>query len=124
MTREEMEVRRLTAARLFAFKITQGTVARRLGVSRTTASRWYRIYVASGETAMRKRKAPGRPRVLPMDQIKTFMRTPRFRSGKHTTGSIAVDIYEYFGIRYNHDHVGRLLHRIGMEKQGRRWVWV
>ena len=61
LSRDEMERRRLEAAGDLLKGITQARVARKFGVSRTTASRWYRTLEGQGMECLRKRKAPGRP---------------------------------------------------------------
>ena len=42
-------------------KLTLSAVARKFGVSRTTASRWHRTLDRHGMERLHKRKAPGRP---------------------------------------------------------------
>src|ERR1700676_4088902 len=69
LTRDEMESRRLLAARDLQTGLTQSQVARKFGVSRTTASRWNRALSGRGVEALRKRRAPGRPCRLKGDQI-------------------------------------------------------
>ena len=48
LNRDEMERRRLQAAEDLLKGITQARVARKFGVSRTTASRWYRTLDGQG----------------------------------------------------------------------------
>ena len=45
LTRDDMETRRLAAAKELMNGASQSQVARRYGVSRTTASRWHRSIV-------------------------------------------------------------------------------
>jgi len=61
LTRDEMESRRLMAAQDLETGLSQSQVARKFGVSRTTASRWHRAMSGKGVEALRKRRAPGRP---------------------------------------------------------------
>jgi transposase len=68
LNRDEMERRRLEAAGDLLKGITQARVARKFGVSRTTASRWYRTLEGQGMERLRKRKAPGRPSRLSSSQ--------------------------------------------------------
>lgn len=51
------ERRRMDAAGLFAQGFSRAEVGRRLGVSRVTAARWYKLWEASGTEAL---KTPGR----------------------------------------------------------------
>src|SRR3954454_6862255 len=69
LTRDEMESRRLMAAQDLQTGISQSQVARKFGVSRTTASRWHRALNGTGVEALRKRRAPGRPSRLSADQL-------------------------------------------------------
>ena len=58
------EERRLHAAELFAHHVHQAEVARTLGVSRQTVSRWHQRWQADGTAGLGSRGAPGRtPRV-------------------------------------------------------------
>ncbi len=59
LNRDDMETRRLAAAKDLLNGASQSQIARRYGVSRTTASRWYRSIVVKGVDGMRKRRAPG-----------------------------------------------------------------
>ena len=72
LTRDDMETRRLAAAGELLNGVTQSQVARRYGVSRTTASRWHRSIVVKGVDGMRKRRATGRPSRLTADQVDTI----------------------------------------------------
>src|SRR5438874_7342259 len=67
LTREDMETRRLAAAKELLTGVTQSQVARTYGVSRTTASRWHRSIVQRGFDGLRKRRATGRPSRLTAD---------------------------------------------------------
>ena len=70
LTRDEMESRRLMAAQDLQEGLSQSQVARKFGVSRTTASRWNRALSGRGVEALRKRRAPGRPSRLNAEQLK------------------------------------------------------
>src|SRR6266699_6949188 len=69
LTRDEMESRRLLAAQDLQTGLKQSTVARKFGVSRTTASRWHRAVNGRGVESLRKRRAPGRPSRLTAEQF-------------------------------------------------------
>src|SRR5580692_6199209 len=81
LTRDEMESRRLLAADDLQRGLSQSQVARKFGVSRTTASRWHRALNGRGVEALRKRRAPGRPSRLSVDQLhlvaEVYQRGPR-----------------------------------------------
>ena len=128
ITREDMETRRLAAARELLTGITQSQVARRYGVSRTTASRWQRSIVLKGYEGLRKRRATGRPSRLTADQVDAIRSmyfegaaAHGFSRDRWTTGRLAEAIERKFGISYDRDHVGRLMHKFGLRE--RRFVY-
>ena len=128
ITREEMVTRRLAAARELLTGITQSEVARHYGVSRTTASRWQRSIVQKGVDGLRKRRATGRPSRLTADQIDGIRQmyfegaaAHGFSRDRWTTSRLAQAIDRKFGIRYDQDHVGRLMHKFGLRE--RRFVY-
>jgi transposase len=121
LSRDEMERRRLEAAEDLQKGTTQARVARKFGVSRTTASRWYRTLEGQGMDRLRKRKAPGRPSRLSSTQLaelrELFAVGPKafgFETDRWTTARLAQAIEARFAIRYDPDHVGRLMHRFGL----------
>ncbi len=120
ITREERESMRLQAAKMFGAGKTQADAVHRFKVSRTTASRWYRVWNSSGSDALRSTKATGRPSMVDIDDIDQFMATVNMDG--QTTASLAVVIDVRFGVAYDQDHVCRILHRIGFKKSGGRWV--
>src|SRR5260370_10744282 len=69
LNRDEMERRRLEAVQDLLRGLTQSTVARKFGVSRTTASRWNRALQLKGAESLRKRRATGRPSRLSREQL-------------------------------------------------------
>jgi transposase len=128
LTREDMETRRLAAARELLNGATQSQVARMYGVSRTTASRWHSSIAKKGFDGMRRRRATGRPCRLTADQVELLRKIYRegaaahgFANDRWTTGRLAKAIQTQFGIRYDQDHVGRLMHKYGLRE--RRFVY-
>jgi putative transposase len=128
LTREDMETRRLAAAKDLLTGVTQSQVARRYGVSRTTASRWHRSIVHKGFEGMRRRRATGRPSRLTADQVDAIRSmyfqgaaAHGFPSDRWTTGRLAAAIDKQLGIHYDQDHVGRLMHKFGLRE--RRFVY-
>jgi transposase len=128
LNREDMETRRLAAASDLLNGLKQSQIARRYGVSRTTASRWQRSIVVTGVESLRKRRATGRPSRLTADQVETIRRmyldgaqAHGFSGDRWTTGKLAAAIERKFGIRYDQDHVGRLMHKFGLRE--RRFVY-
>jgi transposase len=116
-----MERRRLDGANDLLSGLTQSEVARKLGVSRTTASRWHRALSSNGMDGLRKRKATGRPARLRSGQfaelVEIFDAGPEangFLAPRWTTRLFALAIEARFGIRYDPDHVGRMMHKLGL----------
>jgi transposase len=121
-----MESRRLMAAQDLQRGLTQSQVARKFGVSRTTASRWHRALDGRGVEALRKRRAPGRPCRLSADQVagvteiyKAGPRAAGFDAERWTTVKFAEAIRARFAIVYDPDHVGRIMHRLGLRERQR-----
>jgi transposase len=124
LTRDEMESRRLLAADDLQRGLSQSQVARKFGVSRTTASRWHRALSGRGVEALRKRRAPGRPSRLSAEQLRgvaeVYQAGPRaagMETDRWTTARFAQAIYARFGVRYDPDHVGRIMHRLGLRER-------
>ena len=124
LTRDEMESRRLMAAQDLQRGLSQSQVSRKFGVSRTTASRWHRALNGRGVESLRKRRAPGRPCRLTKEQLagvsevyRAGARAAGFDSDRWTTMRFAEAIYARFGIRYDPDHVGRIMHRLGLRER-------
>jgi transposase len=126
LTRDEMESRRLMAAQDLQRGLSQSQVARKFGVSRTTASRWCRALSGKGLEALRKRLAPGRPCRLKAEQLsgvaELYQAGPRiagFATDRWTTARFAEAIFARYGVRYDPDHVGRIMHRLGLRERVR-----
>jgi transposase len=75
---------------------------------------------------MRKRRATGRPSRLTADQVDVDSIRVMYREGarawgfstdRWTTGKLAEAIERRFGIRYDQDHVGRLMHKFGLRER-------
>jgi transposase len=124
LTRDEMESRRLLAAQDLQTGLSQSQVARKFGVSRTTASRWNRSLSGKGMEALKKRRAPGRPSRLNGEQLEALRelyragpRTAGFDTDRWTTAKFADAILAKFAIKYDPDHAGRIMHRLGLRER-------
>jgi transposase len=120
LTREQMEQRRLQAAELLSQGLSQGKVARRLYVSRTTTSRWAAL-LRQGQEALRRRHPPGRPCRLNAAQRQKLRELYLAGPGKGqrwTCYRLRDVILERFGVPYDVDHVGRILNRLRAEAKG------
>jgi len=77
-SRADMERRRMEAAGDMLNGLSQSGVARKFGVSRTTASRWHLALTTSGLDSLRERKTAGRPSRLTREQkaqiVKVYLR--------------------------------------------------
>jgi transposase len=128
MSRDEMEQRRLAAATDLQNGMSQSRVARKFGVSRTTASRWHRaLNSTAGSEALRKRKATGRPCRLTKEQLSgipaLFAQGAAafgFTDNRWTTARLATVIEQRYAVKYDHDHVGRLMHKLGLRDSDSR----
>src|SRR5438094_5052681 len=127
LNRDEMEKRRLEAVQDLLRGLTQSNVARKFGVSRTTASRWNRALQQKGVESLRKRRATGRPSRLSREQLQLIPDIfsqgaviHGFPDNRWTTARLAAVIEARFGVRYDHDHVGRLMQKLGLRERRAR----
>jgi transposase len=127
LNRDEMEKRRLEAVQDLQRGLTQSSVARKFFVSRTTASRWNRALQQKGVDALRKRRATGRPSRLSRKQLQLIPDiftqgaiVHGFPNNRWTTARLAAVIEARFGVHYDHDHVGRLMQKLGLREPRKR----
>jgi transposase len=116
-----LEVRRFHAARLFGRGVAQATVARKLGVTRMTAHRWYHAWRAEGRRALKAAGRAGRKPRLDRRQLAhveaALLKGPAaygFATNLWTLPRIAAVIVRRTGVRYHPAHVWRIL-------QGLNW---
>jgi transposase len=119
-----MERRRRRAARLFARGETQAFVARQLGVTRTTASRWYQAWRESGAAGLKGAGRAGRRSRLTPEQREQVAQALLAGPGAHgfrteiwTLPRVAVVIERLTGVRYHPGHVWRVLRGLGWSLQ-------
>src|SRR6266511_3513693 len=123
--RVERQARRERAAELFAQGRTQAEVARRLDVSRQSASRWHTRWQADGTTALRTRGPTGRRPKVPDTALEPIQQAllegalaHGFTTDVWTLDRIAVLIQGLTGIRLSNPSVWRLLReRLGWSVQ-------
>ena len=127
LNRDEMEKRRLEAVKDLQRGLTQSSVARKFFVSRTTASRWNRALQQKGVDALRKRRATGRPSRLSREQLQLIPDlfaqgaiVHGFPNNRWTTARLAAVIEARFGVHYDHDHVGRMMQKLGLREPRKR----
>lgn len=114
----------MRAVRLFERGETQAAVARRLGVSRTTAMRWAETWNDEGREGLRAAGRAGRrPRVSTdqLDQVEqALLEGPRvigYRTELWTLPRVAELIHQITGVRYHPGHVWRVMRQLGWSLQ-------
>jgi putative transposase len=108
-TPTQLEERRLAAARLLrAGRLAQAEIARRVGVSRASVTRWKRRLERDGRRGLRRRASPGRPSHLRPDQWAELLNVVRgsavaagFETERWTLRRIAAVVERAFGVRYH-----------------------
>lgn len=119
LTREQMQQRRMEGGRLLQQgRLSQAEIGRQLGVSRMAVSQWAQRMKAKGLRGLWSHKSPGRPSRLGRDQRRGLLRILKrgalaagFRTDRWTLARIQEVIEREFGIRYQLNYVGELLHR-------------
>ena len=119
-----LEARRLAAARLFARGESQGAVARALGVTPMSASRWYRAWQAEGRQGLKAAGRLGRKPRLERPQlarVDTALRhgapAAGFPTDVWTVPRVAQLITRVTGEQFHPSHVWRLLRALGWSVQ-------
>jgi transposase len=123
--RQAFQDRRLHAADLFAQGIHQAEVARTLGVSRQTVSRWHQRWQGDGTAGLASRGAPGRSPRLSDAQLaqaeKALLEGAKahgFDTDLWTLDRIATVIWRTTGVAHHPAHVWKLLrHRLDWSLQ-------
>jgi transposase len=113
-----LEARRRRALALVQQGLSLNAAARRLGCAASSVMRWMRAHHRHGDSGLKVRPAPGRPRRLSARQEARLLRELLRGAQAHgygtdlwTTKRIAELIERTFGVRYHRAHVSRLLAR-------------
>ncbi len=121
---EELERRRLKAAKLLRAGVPQAEVARRVGVHRQSVSRWAADVDLNGVEALRGAGRAGRkPRLSDEDVdrlgdiLESGPEAAGYATNLWTCERVAEVIEREFGVRYHSAHVWRFLVRIGWSCQ-------
>jgi len=125
LTREQMEERRLEAARLLRRgKLTQAEIARQLGVSRMAVSQWAARLEAGGVRQLRQRHSSGRPAKLTTAQrgqlrrlLRRGARTAGFPTERWTLARVQQVIKRKFDVSYHRNHLAWLLDQLDWSVQ-------
>jgi len=119
-----LEQRRIQASRLFNNGKRQAEVAKVLGVTRQSVSRWYSQYQKGGAKSLKGAGRAGRKPRLNSSQLdgldKLLRRGARengFPTSLWTLPRIAIAIERLTGIKYHPGHVWRILQRLGWSLQ-------
>ena len=119
-----MKRRRKQAARLFRRGVRQADVARQLGVSRQSVSRWYAEWSAGGSGALDGAGRAGRlPRLTKLDlaridrALRRGARAHGYPTELWTRVRVAQVIQSLTGVAYHPSHVSRLLRQLGWSRQ-------
>lgn len=124
----QLEERRLAAARDFprcrAGRVSQGAIARAVGVSRQTVSRWYATWTQGGRASLRRRPKTGRPALLtPTEWERLTVILARgavaagFDTERWTLRRIAVVVERALGVTCHFRSLGRVLRAHGWSPQ-------
>ena len=116
--------RRRQAARLFRQGVSQADVARQLGASRQSVSRWYADWSRGGVGALQGAGRAGRMPKLTDKQLGQVDRALRKGAAAHgfetdlwTVGRVAQVIEAATGVRYHPGHVWKVLRQLGWSLQ-------
>jgi transposase len=123
-TAQEMNAKRLRAVELFREGLTGREVAERLDIVESTAWRWRKAWRERGLEGITSKRSPGRSPALDGEQRARLVKMIREGALAHgwatdlwTCARIADLIFRHFGVRHHPDHVGRILHQLGLSWQ-------
>jgi transposase len=128
---DQLEARRFEAAKLFDQGFSKADVARIVGVSFTSARRWYDAWKSEGVEALEKTGRAGRrPRLneTQLDEIQVALAAGPMKNGFPATRwnlqRMNTLIERMTGVAFHPKHVARILHRLGIrwhDRVRRRW---
>ena len=121
---ESLEERRKRVTTFLKQKLPLREIARRIGCHASSVLRWRDALKQGGKDALKAKPAPGRPPKLTARQKQRLVRlltqgamAQGYRTQLWTTQRIAKLIEEKLGVKYHHNHVGKLLHQMGWSHQ-------
>jgi len=110
----------MRAAELLAKGMRPADVARAVGSSRSSVTRWKAMMRGRGAAGLKARPAPGRPPRLSKGQkarlVRILLRGPMasgYPTDLWTCPRVAEMIERAFGVRYNPSYVWQVLRRLG-----------
>jgi transposase len=120
----QLERRRRRAARLLEAGMKQSEVARRVGTTRSSVSRWEKRRQQGGQEALKRPKRFGRPRRLSdtqceelTEQLKIGALAAGFATELWTLPRVRTLIEQHFGVKLTEPSVWRLLRALGWSVQ-------
>lgn len=121
---EEQARRRMALMDMFKAGEGQSAIASRLNASRQAVHRWWHRFRRQGAKGLERRPRTGRPLKLgreKVDRLPSLLTRGAcsygFPTDIWTTGRVAHVIQRKWGVRYDADHVSRLMHRCGLSWQ-------
>jgi transposase len=121
---DALEQRRREAATLLRQGVRPADVARRLGVTRQSVSRWHATVREHGRAGLRRAKRAGRPPTLTAADLKRVERALKagpeaqgYATGLWTLARVGTLIEAECGVRYSKPWVWHLLRRLGWSCQ-------
>lgn len=127
LTAQQLEERRLAAGQLLQRgQLSQVEVARQVGVSEASVSRWARRLQETGGMmrGLKARPRTGRPSKLSAEEwqqvaglVQAGARTCGFATERWTLTRVASLIHRTFGVRYHPNYLAERLHRLGLSPQ-------
>lgn len=121
---DNLERRRLKAAKLFDRGLSQGEVSRQLEVHRQSVSRWHQAWRRQGTKALLKAGRAGRKARLLPRQLEELRRGLKegpevlgYGTGLWTSWRVAELIHRQTGQKFHPGHVWRILRSLGWSCQ-------
>jgi putative transposase len=120
-----MEERRMKGVKLLqAGKLTQKEIAKRLGVSRVSVSKWKRQLAGEGRRGLKARKSSGRPAKLSCEQQQDLLGLlsqgavkAGYPTERWTLKRIQQVIRKDYQVTYHPKYLNRLLRHLGWTPQ-------
>lgn len=129
LTREEQERRRLLAGNDLMQGMAQADVAKKYHIHPSSVCRWKKIIAEKGIDGLQSKKTPGAQKKLTSKQeeqlVEAITEGPvayGYSTDLWTIKRVAKLIRDKFGVTYNTNYVGELLHRLGFSPQKPRRV--
>lgn len=103
---------------------SQAEIARHLGVTEAAVSKWKKKLEEEGEKGLEAKQATGRPAKLDKEQKIDLVRKLKegamangFATEQWTQARVKELTEKTYGVSYNRNYVGRLLHQLGWSVQ-------